>query len=116
MPLSDPADTPRQHPIDKAFRNVLGGSVRDVMGAITHLKQESVDLFVLDMIMDPGLDGLETYKQIIALHPGQKAILTSGFSETERVTAAQALGAGAYVKKPYTLENIGVAAKNELHR
>jgi hypothetical protein len=36
------------------------------------------------------------------------------YSETERVREAQRLGAGRYVKKPYTIEKIGMAVKNEL--
>jgi two-component system, cell cycle sensor histidine kinase and response regulator CckA len=74
----------------------------------------NVDLLVLDMIMDPGIDGLETYKKISKLNPGQKAIITSGFSENSRVRKVQQLGAGQYVKKPYTIENIGQAVRNEL--
>ena len=64
--------------------------------------------------MDPGIDGLETYKRILELHPEQKAIIASGFSETERVKEAQRLGAGQYIKKPYTLEKIGLAIQKEL--
>jgi len=37
------------------------------------------------MIMDPGINGLETYKRILKLKPNQKAIIASGFSETEHV-------------------------------
>ena len=82
--------------------------------AIEYLKDNSADLLVLDMLMDPGIDGLETYKRILELHPGQKAIIASGFSETDRVKEAQRLGAGKYIKKPYTLEKIGLAVKEEL--
>ena len=71
---------------------------------------------VLDMIMDPGIDGLDTYKSIIQIHPKQKAIIVSGFSETERVNEAHALGAGEYVKKPYILEKLGMAVRKELDR
>jgi DNA-binding NtrC family response regulator len=78
------------------------------------MKDNSADLLVLDMIMAPGIDGLETYKKIIEVHPGQKAIIASGFSETERVKEAQNLGAGEYIKKPYTMEKIGLAVKSEL--
>ena len=84
--------------------------------AVAFLKTRRVDLVVLDMIMDPGIDGLETYRQIIRLHAGQKAIITSGYSETERVIEAQRLGAGAYVKKPYILKTLGMAVRNELDR
>ena len=71
---------------------------------------------VLDMIMDPGLDGLDTYRRIIEVHPGQKAIIAGGFSETDRAKAFQHLGAGAYIRKPFLLEKIGIAVKNELER
>jgi DNA-binding NtrC family response regulator len=84
--------------------------------AVKYLKEHTVDLIVLDMIMDPGIDGLETYKKIIEVHPGQKAIIASGFSETDRVKEAQRLGAGQYIKKPYTLEKLGLAIKEELGR
>ena len=66
------------------------------------------------MIMDPGIDGLETYKEIIKIYPNQKAILASGFSDTDRVKEAQNLGAGVYVKKPYTIEKIASAVKEGL--
>jgi len=73
-----------------------------------------VDLVVLDMIMDPGIDGLETYKQILAINPDQKAIIASGYSETDLVKEAQQLGAGPYLKKPYTTREIGLAVYSEL--
>jgi len=60
------------------------------------------------------MDGLATYKQILQYHPAQKAIIASGFSESERVKEAQKLGAGAYVKKPYLMEKLAVAVKEEL--
>lgn len=84
--------------------------------ALDFLKDEKVDLVVLDMIMDPGIDGLETYRRIIRMYPNQKAILASGFAETERVREAMIMGAGEYVKKPYMVEKIGAAVKNELGR
>ncbi len=62
----------------------------------------------------PGMDGLDTYKKILELHPGQKAIIASGFSETDRVKELQSLGAGTYIRKPLLLEKIGLAVKEEL--
>jgi two-component system cell cycle sensor histidine kinase/response regulator CckA len=73
-------------------------------------------LLLLDMIMIPGMDGLETYKKILKFNPGQKAVIASGYSESKRVKAAQKMGAGAYVKKPYSFEKIGLAIKAELNR
>jgi len=82
--------------------------------AVACIMKRPVDLVVLDMIMDPGIDGLDTYRKILAHHPEQKAIITSGFSETDRVREAQGLGARTYIKKPYLLEKIGLAVRNEL--
>jgi len=84
--------------------------------ALEFLVQNTADLVVLDMIMDSGMDGLDTYKRILEIHSHQKAIIVSGFSETERVVKAQALGAGAYVKKPYVMEKLGLAVREELDR
>ena len=110
-------DVEEQREIAYQILKKLGYSVTSVSSgeeAIDYMKNNSADLLILDMIMDPGIDGLETYKRILEFHPGQKAIIASGFSETKRVKEAQRLGAGKYIKKPYTLEKIGIAVKNEL--
>ena len=84
--------------------------------AVEYLKNNDIDLLVLDMIMKPGMDGLETYRRIIRFKPEQKAIIASGFSENDRVKETQKLGAGKYIKKPNTLEEIGIAVKEELKK
>ncbi|MBP1709993.1 MAG: signal transduction histidine kinase [Deltaproteobacteria bacterium] len=84
--------------------------------AVEHLKTHQTDLIVLDMIMDPGMDGLDTYRRILEIYPKQKTIIVSGFSESERVRFAQSLGAGIYVKKPYVIEKLGMAVKKELSK
>ena len=84
--------------------------------AVEYMKDKSIDILVVDMIKDPGTDGLEIYKRILELHPEQRPIVASGFSETNRVKEAQRLGAGAYVKKPYVLEKIGIAVRVELDK
>ncbi|MFH0726417.1 MAG: PAS domain S-box protein [Pseudomonadota bacterium] len=84
--------------------------------ALDYLHQSAFDLLLLDMIMEPGMDGLETYRQAVALHPGQRAIIVSGFSETDRVIGAQKIGAGTYLKKPYLFQKLGRAVRNEIDR
>ncbi len=91
-------------------------SVSSGEAAIEYIKTGQPDLLILDMVMDPGMDGLETYARILESRPGQKAIIVSGFSETERVRQALDLGAGAFVKKPYTMEKIGQAVRRELDK
>ena len=84
--------------------------------ALEYLKNNMVDLMVLDMIMEPGMDGLDTYMRVLEIKPVQKAIIVSGFSESERVHEAQIHGAGAYVKKPYVIEKLGLAVRTELDK
>jgi len=112
-------DVEVQRELASKMLNRLGYSAKAVAcgeEAVDYLKNNAADLLILDMIMDPGLDGLETYKRILTLHPNQKAVIASGFSETDRVKEAQKLGAGQYIKKPYTLEKIGLAVKEELEK
>lgn len=80
------------------------------------LKANDADLVVLDMIMEPGIDGFETYRRITETKHDQRAIIVSGFAETERVRMTQSLGAGAFVRKPFIRERIGLAIRKELER
>ena len=84
--------------------------------AISFLKKHQMDLLVLDMKMEPGMDGLETYKEVLKINPKQKAVIASGFSATKRVIEAKQLGVGQYIKKPYTLQKFAFAVKKELAR
>ena len=112
-------DVKGQRDLTAAMLKKLNYNVQSVSSgedAVTYLKKHKVDLLVLDMIMEPGMDGLDTYKSVLEIHPKQKAIIVSGFSESDRVNAAHALGAGAYLRKPYVIENIGMAVRKELDR
>lgn len=112
-------DTAEQRDIATRMLQRLGYRVHGVPGgeeAVAYLKTQKADLLLLDMIMAPGIDGLETYKRVLEVNPKQKAIIVSGFSETEQVREAQDLGVGAYVRKPYLMEKIGVAVRDELRK
>ncbi|MCK4836849.1 MAG: response regulator, partial [Candidatus Aminicenantes bacterium] len=107
-------DIQEQREIATTLLSSLGYSVDQVSSgeeAIKYIKTNRVDLLLLDMVMEPGLDGLDTYRYIKKINPDQKAVIVSGFSETERIKEAQSLGVGKYVKKPYSLEKIGVALR-----
>ena len=109
-------DIAEQREIASEMLEQLGYVVHAVASgeaAVEYLQEHAVDLLVLDMIMPPGMDGLDTYKQVLQIKPNQKAVITSGFAETARVKEALSLGAGAYVKKPYMLETIGHALRAE---
>jgi len=108
-----------QREIASVLLTELGYSVQTVASgeeAINYFKTGNSDLILLDMIMNSGIDGLDTYKKILKLKPGTKAIITSGFSESDRVKEALRLGAGMYIRKPYTMEKIGMAVTGELKK
>ena len=84
--------------------------------ALDFVRQTKVDLLLLDMLMEPGMNGYQTYRAIKSIYPAQRAVIVSGFSESNDVKKAQGLGAGPYLKKPYTLEELGLAVRNELKR
>jgi CheY-like chemotaxis protein len=112
-------DVESQKDISCKMLDILGYKTKAVSSgeeAVEYLKAHTVDLILLDMIMDPGINGRETYERMIKIHPKQKAIIVSGFAETDEVKETQKLGAGKYVKKPYTLDKIGLAVKEELEK
>ncbi len=84
--------------------------------AIDYVKSHSVDLIVLDMIMEPGINGRETYEEILKINPRQKALIASGFAENDEVKQTIRLGASQFVKKPYALARMGLAVKQALAR
>ncbi len=112
-------DMEQQRIISTSILTRLGYSVEQAESgesAIEMIEKVNPDLVILDMIMDPGIDGLDTYKELLKKKPDLKTIIASGFSETDRVKEALEMGAGAYLKKPYYIENLGIAVFNELHK
>ncbi|MCP4566360.1 MAG: response regulator [FCB group bacterium] len=84
--------------------------------AVNYLSKSKADMVVLDMIMENDFDGLDTFQEIIKYHPQQKAIIVSGFSVTGRVTALQKMGVVQFLRKPFTLDVIAKALREELDR
>ena len=82
--------------------------------AIDYVKSYSVDLIVLDMIMEPGINGRETYEEILKINPKQRALIASGFAENDEVKKTLHMGASQFVKKPYALARMGLAVKQAL--
>lgn len=82
--------------------------------ALTYLQTHSADLILLDMIMAPGMDGLETFQRIQARVPGQRVILVSGYAQKERVSKALELGAAVCLRKPYTVAGLGRAVREQV--
>jgi len=78
------------------------------------LAKNQIDLVLLDMIMDPGINGRQTYARMTEIKPGLKAVIASGFSENEEVEKALNFGPSTFIKKPYTINQLGKAVQELL--
>jgi PAS domain S-box-containing protein len=110
-------DMAEQRQIATQILELLGYQVEAATSgeeAVEMCRYKKFDLLILDMIMPGGMDGFATYKQICQAQPGQKAVIASGYSDTLHVRKAQELGAGAYIKKPYTVTNLAKTIATEM--
>ena len=81
---------------------------------VKFLNSHQVDLVLLDMLMGTGMNGRETFERILQINPAQKAIVVSGYSESEEVTRIKHLGVTQFLEKPVTLPQMGRAIKQSL--
>jgi len=112
-------DSAEQRELVREIAAGLGYTVHTVENgheAAAFVARQPVDILVLDMIMEPGFDGLDTYREIVKIRPGQKAIVVSGYSETERVREMMRLGSGSFLRKPYRVDDLARAIRKELDR
>ncbi len=110
-------DEPHLRDIGCKILEILGYVVDSVSSgelAVEFVQKTRVDLIVLDMLMEPGINGRHTYEKIKMIYPDQKAIIVSGFSESNDVKQALLLGVDSFVKKPYTMNQLGQAVKKVL--
>jgi two-component system nitrogen regulation response regulator NtrX len=81
--------------------------------AIQNVQEEKPDLVLLDIWM-PGLDGIETLKQLRAIHEDLQVIMMSGHATIETAVTATKLGAYDFIEKPLSLEKLLVCIHNAL--
>lgn len=112
-------DEPLQRDIASRMLKLLGYDpvcVDSGENAVAYLQENRIDMVFLDMMMDPGINGRLTYELIIRIHPDQKAIIASGFSESQDVQMALQQGARGFIQKPYSIEQLGKAIKEGMVR
>ncbi len=110
-------DEPQLRDIASQMLTRLGYNVASVCSgelALKFLADNSVEMVVIDMQMEPGMNGRETYEKILDLIPGQKAIIASGYSEHDEVKVALKLGVAGFIKKPYSMDELGRAIRAAL--
>jgi two-component system cell cycle sensor histidine kinase/response regulator CckA len=112
-------DIEEQRKIASTILQRLNYKVRSVVGgeeAVEFIQKQPVDLILLDMIMEPGINGLETCKRIFAFNPDAVIVIASGYADAEMVSQALELGARHYIKKPYSIGTLGAAVRDNLAR
>jgi CheY-like chemotaxis protein len=110
-------DEEQQRDIARRILEMLGYRVMTAASgeeALALLKGRDVDLVVLDMVLGTGMNGLETYREMLAARPGQKAVIASGYAENSDVSETLSLGASAFIKKPYSITALGRVVRDAL--
>ena len=110
-------DEEMQRKIAKELLNSLGYQTQTAASGeegIELLSKNQIDLVLLDMVMDPGLNGRQTYARMTEIKPNLKAVIASGFSENDEVQKALTLGPSTFIKKPYTINQLGKAVQELL--
>ncbi len=110
-------DEPQLRDLASRMLRSMGYKVDSVCSgelALTFVQENPVDLIVLDMQMDPGMNGLQTYTEILKLYPEQKAVIASGYSESDDVKATLRLGAKGFIKKPYSMGQLSRVVQEAL--
>ncbi len=82
--------------------------------ALKTIERESPDLVLLDIWM-PGIDGIETLKEIKANNPFIQVIVITGHGNVETAVKATKLGAFDLIEKPLSIDKVIVGINNALN-
>ncbi len=82
--------------------------------ALKAIDRETPDLVMLDIWM-PGIDGLETLKEIKKESPNTPVIIATGHGTIETAVKATKLGAFDLIEKPLSIDRVIVAIQNALN-
>jgi two-component system nitrogen regulation response regulator NtrX len=82
--------------------------------ALKTIDAESPDLVLLDIWM-PGIDGIETLKEIKKKHAALPVIIITGRGNVETAVKATKLGAFDLIEKPLNIDKVIVAINNALN-
>jgi len=73
--------------------------------ALENLEKNAVDVVILDVKM-PGMDGIETLREIKKIHPLVEVIMLTGHATVETAVEGMRLGAFDYLMKPCEIEEL----------
>jgi len=82
--------------------------------ALKILEIELPDLVLLDIWM-PGIDGIDTLKEIKKIHPSTQVVMITGHGTIETAVNATKMGAYDFIEKPISIDKVIVAINNALN-
>ena len=97
--------------LDEGFEVMTAGNGYE---ALQQIESNAPDLVLLDIWM-PGLDGIETLKEIKKTSPRIHVIMITGHGTIETAVQATKLGAFDFIEKPLAFEKVIVAINNALN-
>ncbi|WP_256238102.1 response regulator [Bacillus sp. EB600] len=81
--------------------------------ALEIVKNNDPDLVLLDMKI-PGMDGIEILKRMKVIEPDIRVIIMTAYGELDMIQEAKDLGAITHFAKPFDIDDIRTAVKNNL--
>ena len=97
---------------DRGYRVFLASEGREAV-KIYRERIGEIDLIILDVMM-PGIGGKETYRQLRAINPQVKVLLSSGYSTNGEVGEILKQGVSGLVQKPYREEELAAKVREVL--
>jgi two-component system response regulator AtoC len=88
-------------------------AVADGEEALATLSESRPDIVTLDAVL-PGMDGLETLRQMKKLIPDIPVIMLSGHGQARTIVEAMRLGASDFLRKPFEVEELELAFQKAL--
>jgi DNA-binding NtrC family response regulator len=86
-------------------RNLRVNGVSSGEAALELLKESPVDVVVLDVRM-PGMDGVQTLREIKQINPLVQVIMLTGHANVEVAIQGMELGAFDYLMKPANMDEL----------
>lgn len=96
---------------DEGFETITASNGYE---ALKRIEADSPDLILLDIWM-PGMDGLDTLREIRKSHPGVQVIMITGHGTIETAVNATKIGAYDFIEKPLNIDRVIVAINNALN-
>lgn len=88
-------------------------TVQNGMAALRKIEEGQYDLLILDLMM-PKMNGLEVLQRVRASHPEIIVIMVTGLAQDDSAEKALALGAYAYLPKPFDPEELKLVVQRAL--